>query len=129
MAERAKASRTYQDSLDDDVEILGSTQGSSAPGILQSTVSSRPAKRATAASSARRHRYNYRDDSHAENGSKDFVASPLADNDDEDLRDVEVVEKAKPKSQRRRVGTARGRGSATPASSAKRTSVRSTNKH
>ena len=68
MAKRAKASRTYRDSSDDDVEILGSTQGSSAPGILQSTASSRPTKRAVAASSVRRHMYNYRDNSDAEDG-------------------------------------------------------------
>ena len=62
MAKREKASRTYQDSLDDDVEILGS----GVPGILQSTTFSRPAKRAVAASSARRYRYNYSDNSNAE---------------------------------------------------------------
>ena len=62
MAKRAKASRTY------DVETMGSTQGSGAPVISQYTASSRPAKRAVAASSARRHRYNYRDDSDAEDG-------------------------------------------------------------
>ena len=66
MEKRVKASRTYRDSSDDDVEILGSTQGSSAPGILHSTASSRPAKRAMVASYMRRHRYNYRDTSHAE---------------------------------------------------------------
>ena len=69
MANRVKASRTYRDSSDGDVEILGSTQGSSAPRILQSTASSRPAKRAVAASSVRRHRYNYRDNSDAEDGN------------------------------------------------------------
>ena len=105
------------------------TQGSSAPGILHSAVTERPAKRATAVSSVIRHRYNYKDGSNVKDGDYEFIASSLADNDDEDLRDVEVVEKAKPKSQRRRVGTARGRGSATPASSAKRTSVRSANKY
>ena len=68
MAKRAKASRTYQESSDDDVEILGSTQGSSATGILHSTASSRPVKRSVAASSVRRHRYNYRDNSDAEDG-------------------------------------------------------------
>ena len=73
--------------------------------------------------------YNYRDDSDAEDGNNDFFASPPADNDDGDLSDFEVVEKAKPKIQRRRVGTARGRGSATPKSSVKNTSVRSANKH
>ena len=68
LAKRAKASRTYQDSLDDDVEILGSTQGSGAPGILQCIASSRPTKISAAASSARRHRYNYRGNSDAEDG-------------------------------------------------------------
>ena len=68
MAKRAKASRTYQDYSDDDVEILGSTQGSSSPGIFQSTALSRPAKRAAAAPSVRRHKYNYRDDSNVEDG-------------------------------------------------------------
>ena len=68
MSKRAKASRTYRDSSDDDVEILGSTQGSSAPGILQSAASSRPAKRAGAESSVRKPRYNYRDNSDAEDG-------------------------------------------------------------
>ena len=68
MAKRAKASRTYRDSSDDDVEILGSTQGSGAPGIFQSTVSSMPAKRDATASSARMHRYTYRDDNDAEDG-------------------------------------------------------------
>ena len=58
----------YQDSFDDDVEIFGSAQGSGAPGILQSVASSRTAKRAAAASSSRRHRYNYRDDRNAEDG-------------------------------------------------------------
>ena len=65
MAKRAKASRTYQDSSDNDVEILVSTQGIGATGILQSTASSRPAKRAAAASSAIRHRYKYRESSDA----------------------------------------------------------------
>ena len=54
MSNRAKASRTYRDSLDNYVEILGSTQGSGAPIIFQSATSSRPAKRDAAASSARR---------------------------------------------------------------------------
>ena len=68
MTKREKASHTYRDSSDDDVEILGSTQGSSAPVISQSSTSSRTVKRAVAASSVRRHRYNYRDDSDAEDG-------------------------------------------------------------
>ena len=68
MAKRVKASRTYRYFPDDDVEILGSTQGSSAPGILQFTASSRPAKRAGAESSVRKPRYNYRDNSDAEDG-------------------------------------------------------------
>ena len=98
------------------------------------------------------HRYNYRADSNAEYVKEDFVAYTLADSDDEDLSDAKVVEKSKTKIQRRRVGTARGRGGATPeiypnstsvryynkpqsqllttlASSTKTTSVRSTNKH
>ena len=129
MANREKASRTYRDSSDDDVEILGSTQGSGAPGNFQSIVSSRTAKRAVAESSTRRHRYNYRNNIDAEDGNKDFVAYPPADNDDEDLSDVKVVEKANTKIQRRRVGTERGRGSATLASYANRTPVRSANKH
>ena len=69
MVKRAKASRTYRNSSDNDVEILGSTQASGAAGIFQSTALSRPAKRDAAASSARRHRYNYRDDSNAEEGN------------------------------------------------------------
>ena len=52
---------------------------------------SSPAKRAAAAFSARRHRYNYRDNSDAEDGDKNFVASPSDDNDDKDISDVEVV--------------------------------------
>ena len=60
MANRAKISRTYRDSLDDDVEILGSTQGKGAPRMFHSTVLSRPAKRAVATYYTRRHRYNYR---------------------------------------------------------------------
>ena len=57
-----------------------------------------------AASSARSHRYNYRDNSGAEDCDKDFVASSRDDNNNEDLSDVKVVEKYKPKIQRRRVG-------------------------
>ena len=53
------------------------------------------------------------DDSYAEDGEYDFSASPPADSNDEDLSDVEVVEKYKPKIQRRRVGTSRGRRCAT----------------
>ena len=151
MAQRAKESCAYQDSLEDDVEIFGSTQRSGAPGILQSTVSSRPANRAAAASFARRHRYNYRDDINAEDIDQESVASRPSDNNDEGLSDAKAVERAKPKIQRRRVGTARGRRSAilarssrstsvissktnqsqlstTPSSSTKRTSVRSSNK-
>ena len=48
------------------------------------------------------------DDSNAEDGNEEFVAYPPADNDDKDLSDVEVVEKVKPKTQIRRVKTARG---------------------
>ena len=68
MAKRAKASRKYRDSSDNDVEILGSTQGSGATRIFQSTASSRTAKRSAAASSVKMHRYNYRDDIYAEDG-------------------------------------------------------------
>ena len=68
MAKRAKASRTCRDSSDDDVEILGRNQGSGAARISHSTASPRQAKGAAAAYSARRHRYNYRDDSDAEDG-------------------------------------------------------------
>ena len=93
MAKREKSSRTYQDSSDNDIEILGITQGSDTPRILHSAASSRPAKRAAAASYVRSHRYNYSDTSDAEGGDEDFVASPLADNDDDYLSDVEVVEK------------------------------------
>ena len=97
MAKRAKASCTHRDPSDDDVEILGSTQGSDAPGISQSIALLRPAKRAATESSARRHRYNHGDDSDAEDGDEDFVASPPAENNDEDISDVEVVEKSEPK--------------------------------
>ena len=96
---------------------------------MQSTVSSRPAKRAASASSVIRHMYSCRDNGDAGDGDEDFSASPPADNDDEDLSDVKFVETSKPKIQRRRVGTVRGRGSATLERSTKRTSVRSTNKH
>ena len=68
MTKRSKEIHTYQDYSDNDAEILGSTQGSSAPGFWQPTTSSRPAKRAAKASSAIRHRYNYRDNSDAEDG-------------------------------------------------------------
>ena len=67
-AKREKARCTHLDSSENYVEILGSTQGSGAPRILKSTASSRPTKRYAAASSTRRHRYNYRDDSNAEDG-------------------------------------------------------------
>ena len=97
MAKRMKASCTYLDSLSNDVEILGSTQGSCAPGILHPTTFTSPAKRAEAASSTISNRYNYRDGRDAEDGDEDSVASPPADNYDEDLSDVEVVEKSKPK--------------------------------
>ena len=66
---RAKASCTYRDSSDNDVEILVSTQGSGAPGISQSIALSRPAERAVVASFARRHRYNYRDNINAKDGN------------------------------------------------------------
>ena len=65
MSKREKSSRTYQDSLDDDIEILRSTQGSSTPRILQSTVLSMPSNKAMAASSVIRHMYNYGDNSDA----------------------------------------------------------------
>ena len=129
MAKREKSSRTYQDSSDDDVEILGSAQVSGAPEILHSTALSRIAKKVAAASSARSHRYNYRDNSDAEDVNDHFVASPLSENNDKDLSEAEVVGKSNPKSQRRRIVTARVRVSATPASSAKRTSVKSANKN
>ena len=54
--------RTYQDSSDNDVEILVSTQGSDSPIIMQSAASSRPAKRAEAASSKYRYDRNAEDD-------------------------------------------------------------------
>ena len=73
--------------------------------------------------------YNYMGDSNAEDGELEFVVSPPSDKYDEDLSDVEAVEKSNPKIQRGRVGKSRGRGSATPDSSDKNTSVRSANKH
>ena len=76
MAKRAKASRTYRDSSEDNVGILGSPQGSGAPGISQSTTFSRPAKRDTAASSARRHMYNYRYNINAEDDDEDSSTLP-----------------------------------------------------
>ena len=88
MVWRSKASRTYQDSLENDAEILGSTERSGAPVFLHSATSSRPAKRAAAASSTISHRYNYRDNSDAEDGDEDFVASPLAVKDGKDFSDV-----------------------------------------
>ena len=114
MAKRAKASRTYRDSLDDDVEILGSTQGSGVPGILQSTALSRPSKRAATASSARRYRYSYREDSGAEDGNEEFVASPPAENDDEGMSDAAAPLSGK-----------RGRGSGSGSNSNKVGSKRS----
>ena len=110
ISKRAKASRTYRDSSDNDVGILGSTQGIGAPVIVHSTASSGPAKIAAVASSLIRHRYSYRDDSNAEDGDEDFVAFRPAEKYNKDLSDVEVVEKSRPKIQRRRVGKARGRG-------------------
>ena len=68
MAKREKASRTYRDSSDDDVEIFGSTQGSGAPGTSKFTASSKPAKRYAAVFFARRQRYNYIGDSDADYG-------------------------------------------------------------
>ena len=91
MTKRAKASRTYRDSLDYDAEILGSTQGSSAPGILQSNTSSRPARRAASSSSSRSHIYNYRWEIYSYDGDEEFFVSTLADNNGKDLSDVEVV--------------------------------------
>ena len=75
MEKRTKASWKYRDFSDNDVEILGSTQGNSVPRIFQSTASSRPAKRSAAASSTKRHRYKYRDGIDTEDGDKDFFAS------------------------------------------------------
>ena len=63
-----------------------------------------------AESSARRHRYNYRGNSDAEDVNWDFIASPLDDNNDKALIDVKVVEKYKPKIHRRRVGAANRKG-------------------
>ena len=60
MAKRAKASRTYRYSSDDDVEILGRNQGSGAARISHSTALPWHAKVAAAASSEIRHRCNYR---------------------------------------------------------------------
>ena len=68
MTKIAKASRTYQDSLDNDVEILVLNQGSGVPGISQSTTSSRPANISATESYAIRHRYNYREDINSEGG-------------------------------------------------------------
>ena len=129
MAKREKSSRIYWDSLDNDVEILGSAQVSGAPGIFQSAASSSTIKRAASASSTRRHMYNYRDDSDAEYGKYEFIAYPLDDNDDKDLSDVKIVEKSKPKIQRRWVGKESKKGSSLPSRSNKRTSVISANKH
>ena len=73
--------------------------------------------------------YKYKDYSDAEDGKEEFVASPSDDNNNKDLSDAKFVEKVNPKSQRIRVGKARGRGSATPTISVKRTPVRFINKH
>ena len=129
MAKREKASLTYRDSSYNDVEILGGIQGSGAPRMFQSTVSPRSAKRAAEASFARRHRYNYRDDSYAEYGNYEFVTSTPDDKNDKDISDAEVVEKSSQKSREEGLVQQRERGSATSTSSAKRTSVRSANKH
>ena len=114
MAKKEKEICAYQDTLGNDVEILGSTQVRSAPGTFQSTASSRPNNRTVTASSERRHRYNYRDDNNAEDGKYDFFAYPQSGNNEEDLSDVKVVEKSNPKNQRRRVGTANRKGKCYP---------------
>ena len=75
-----------------------STQGRGALRILQSTASSRPAESFVAASSARSHRYKYMEYSNAKDGDEDFVNFLTDDNNDKDLSDVEVVERANPKS-------------------------------
>ena len=80
-----------------------------------------------AAYSMRSDRYKYRENSDVEDGNEDFAASLPSDNDDKDLSGVEVLEKSKPKRQRRRVGTARG--SSTLVISAKRNSVISAKKY
>ena len=87
-----KSSRTYRDSLDNDVEILRSTQGSGVPVTLHSAALSRPTKRAAVESSARRQRYNYRVNSNTYDGDKEFFASFLSYNYDKDLSDVKYVE-------------------------------------
>ena len=69
VSKRDNVSRKYRDSSDNDVEILGSTQGSGAPGFSQSTALSRTAERDAAAYSYRRHRYNYRVNSDADDGN------------------------------------------------------------
>ena len=51
-----------------------------------------------AASSLKRHRYNYRGNKNSEDDDKDFFASHPDDNGDEDLSDVEVVENPSQKS-------------------------------
>ena len=73
--------------------------------------------------------YNYWNDSDAKDGDWKFVASPSDEKNYKDISNVEVLERAKPKIQRRRVGTARGRVSTTLASSFKSTSIRSAKKH
>ena len=74
--------------MEDYVEILGITQGSGAPSILQYNTSSRPAMRAAAASSAIKHRYNYRDYIDTDDGDKDFFDSIPAENNEEKLSDA-----------------------------------------
>ena len=76
----------------------------------------------------KRHMYNYWNDSDAKDGDWKFVASPSDEKNYKDISNVEVLERAKPKIQRRRVGTEKGRGSATPESSANRNSIRYANK-
>ena len=90
---------------------------------------SRSSKRAASASSERRNRYNYKYDRNAEDSDKDFVASPLADNDDKDIGDIKAVKKYNPKSHKKRVGIAKGRGRYTLAIYDKRNSIRYYNKH
>ena len=87
---------------------MGSTQGSGAPGTLKSTAPRSPYKRVVAASSARRHRYNYRDYSNAEDDNKGIFASPLADSKDKDLSDVKVVEKFNSKPREEGLGKQEG---------------------
>ena len=60
-------------------------------------MSSRPDKISVTESSVRRHRYNYRYNINAEGGDKYFDVSPPANNNNEDLSDIKVVEKANTK--------------------------------